>query len=207
MVRFLFGLFLAAALFGAGHAALAADSTDPRLSERSIGDPKAPVRIDEYFSLDCPHCAEFDTERLPKLKADYIDKGQLKFVFHDFPLHEISLRAAMLTRCIAPDRYLALVETLFRTQLGWAGQPSEQGQMAALKQQAKFAGMSDAQIDSCLNDRALEDAMLKQRLSAGNDMKINATPTIIINGDVKNGISGVPTYDVLKAKIDVALKK
>ena len=81
------------------------EPADPRLADHMLGDAKAPVSIDEYFSLGCPHCADFDLEMLPKLKADYIDKGKLKFIFHDFPLNEISLQAAMLARCAPNDRY------------------------------------------------------------------------------------------------------
>jgi protein-disulfide isomerase len=205
--RTMMACLLALALLGFGQAARAEDApTDPRLAERGIGDPKAPVRMDEYFSLDCPHCARFDLDVLPQVKADYIDKGKVYLVLHDFPLHEISLRAALIARCAPPDRYVAMIETLFRVQQGWVLQnPGES--LDALKQQAKFAGMSDDQVNACLNDRALEDGMLKAQLSASKALAINATPTFIFNLKPDDKLVAEGPYDKFKEKIDSLLKK
>jgi protein-disulfide isomerase len=50
----------------AGHAsAQSAPAADPRLGERAAGRPDAPVRVMEFFSLTCTHCAAFYRETLP----------------------------------------------------------------------------------------------------------------------------------------------
>jgi protein-disulfide isomerase len=186
---------------GAGRAARAADApADPRMVEHGLGNPKAPVRIDEYYSLDCPHCAAFVVETLPKLTADYIDKGKVYLVLHDFPLHEPALQATMLARCAPPERFFPMVDTLFHVQTGWVGS------LPALKQQAKFAGLNDAQIDSCLNDRGLEDAILAERLKAEKEVQIEATPTFIFNQKSSDRIVSAAPYDDFKKKIDSLLK-
>ncbi len=199
---------LALAAFAAGSAprALAAD---PRMVEHALGDPKAPVRMDEYYSLDCPHCAEFDIETLPSLKTDFIDKGKVYLVLHDFPLHSIAVEATQLARCAPPDRFFPMVETLFRVQRGWVAQPSEQAQLQALKQQAKFAGLSDDQIKACLDDQDLADAILGERLEAEKTLDINATPTFIFNQSAKQDdrIVAPGPYDAFKTKIESLLKK
>src|SRR5438132_13084686 len=61
MSRVITAILIACALLGFAQVASAAAPGDPRLAERMLGDAKAPVRIDEYASLSCPHCAAFDT--------------------------------------------------------------------------------------------------------------------------------------------------
>jgi protein-disulfide isomerase len=200
MLRIVSALFFAATILGAAPAARADMPADPRMQEHALGNPKAPVRIDEYYSLDCPHCAAFVIETLPKLQADYIDKGKVYFVLHDFPLHEPALRATMLARCAPPDRFFPIVDTLFHVQQGWVGS------MDALKQQAKFAGLTDAQIDACLSDQGLENAILGARLAAEQSAKIEATPTFIFNKQNDNKIVSAAPYDDFKKKIDGLLK-
>jgi protein-disulfide isomerase len=208
MHRMVSALVIALMTLAAG-ASAAPDAADPRMAEHGIGNPKAPVRMDEYYSLDCPHCAEFDLETLPKLKADYIDAGKVYLVLHDFPLHEAAVSATELARCAPPDRFVAMVETLFRVQRGWAAQSTVEAQVQALKQQAKFAGLTDDQINACLNDQGLEDAILNERLVAERDLGINATPTFIFDQNPKadDRIVAAGPYDAFKAKIDSLLKK
>ena len=200
MLRIVSALFFAATMLGAVPPARADMPADPRMQEHALGNPKAPVRIDEYYSLDCPHCAHFVIDTLPKLKADYIDKGKVYFVLHDFPLHEPALRATMLARCAPPDRFFPIVDTLFHVQAGWVGS------MDALKQQAKFAGLTDAQIDACLSDQGLENAILGERLAAEQSAKIEATPTFVFNKNNGDKIVSSAPYDDFKKKIDGLLK-
>ena len=200
-------LLLGLALLGLGRAASAADAPmDPRMVEHAIGDANAPVRVDEYYSLDCPHCARFEEEVLPQIKQNYVDNGKVRIVFHDFPLHQISLEATMVARCAPPDRFFAIIDTLFRVQSGWVLQ-SPQASTDALKQQAKFAGMTDAQIDSCLNDRMLEDEILAERLDAEKKLQINATPTFVFNQRPDDRIVAEGPYEKFQEKIDSLLKK
>jgi protein-disulfide isomerase len=180
--------------------ARAADSL-PQMNERSIGNPRAPVRIDEYFSLDCPHCAAFESETLPLLKARYIDTGKVRLVLHDFPLSMMAVDAAMLTRCADPDRYATMVGVLFGMQNGWV-LGTEQASVAALKQQARFAGMSDSRIDACLGDQALQTAILQERLDAEKRVSVEVTPTFTFNGDVDDRFDGAAPFEEFEKKID-----
>jgi protein-disulfide isomerase len=200
MLRTISALLFAAVVLGVGPAAHADTPSDPRMQEHGLGNPKAPVRIDEYYSLDCPHCAAFVVETLPKLTTDYIDKGKVYLVLHDFPLHEPALRATMLARCAPPERFFPIVDTLFHVQQGWVGS------LDALKQQAKFAGLNDAQIEACLNDRGLETAILDERLEAEKSMQIEATPTFIFNQKADDKIVSAAPYDDFKKKIDGLMK-
>ena len=206
MHRIFVMFLLAFGLLGLGRVAAADALADPRMIEHGLGDPKAPVRMDEYYSLDCPHCARFEADILPQIKTKYIDPGKVYIVFHDFPLHELALRATMIARCVPPDRFLAVVDTLFRVQSGWLLQ-TPGASLDALKQQAKFAGLGDEQIESCLNDRGLEDEILKARLDAEKALDIKATPTFIFNLKPDDRIVAEGPYQTFEDKIESLLKK
>jgi hypothetical protein len=77
------------------------------VQEHVLGDPEAPVTIIEYSSLTCPHCAAFHTDTLPAIKERYIDTGQAKIIYRDFPLEQNALYAAVIAHCAGPDRYFA----------------------------------------------------------------------------------------------------
>jgi protein-disulfide isomerase len=38
------------------------------LGDMAVGDEKAPITINEYASMTCPHCAAFHTTTYPELK-------------------------------------------------------------------------------------------------------------------------------------------
>ncbi|MCW2283226.1 protein-disulfide isomerase [Rhodoblastus acidophilus] len=148
-----------------------------------LGDPKAPVTIIEYASMTCSHCANFTLETLPKLKADYIDKGKVRFVLREFPLDPLAAAAAMLARC-SGDKREAVVELLFQSQRGWAfGKNPLEALAATLKQ----TGMSQSAFEACLNDEALFKKIDAVRTNAQNNFGITATPTFFINGDKHPG--------------------
>ena len=97
--------------------AVAAGGWDPGITDfdKVLGDADAPVTIVEYASFTCPHCANFHTETMPALKERYIDTGQVRFVFRDFPLNEPALRAGMMARCVPDAQYFNVVDVVFST--------------------------------------------------------------------------------------------
>src|SRR5580693_4650089 len=119
----------------------------PTPDDRILGQPDAPITIFEVASLTCPHCADFDANMLPKLKADWIDTGKARLIFRDFPLDQAAVRAATLARCAPPEQFYAFVDALFHSQSNWA----TSGKIdTALSNLAKLAGMSDEQFAACM---------------------------------------------------------
>jgi protein-disulfide isomerase len=191
-------ILLAALSLGLSAAAVAA--TPEAVAERSLGDAKAPVTVIEYASLTCTHCATFEKEGLPKLKADYIDKGKVRLIFRDYPLDQYAVKASIALRCVPPAQFWALKEHLFRTQEVWA---FSKDPLAGIKQQVKLAGLSDAQLAACWADKQLEDAVLNSRLQGESKFKIESTPTFIINDGA--GRHDGAEWDKVKEAIDKAL--
>jgi protein-disulfide isomerase len=166
--------------------------------DRILGKIDAPVTIVEYASLTCPHCAHFDVDVLPKLKAKWIDSGKARLIMRDYPLDEPAMRAAMVARCAPADKFYPFIDTLFHDQQQWV---MSKDYKAALARLALLGGMSKSEFDSCLADKAAEDKVLQSRLSATKDLGVDATPTFFING-IK--FDGAPEEDAMDAAISKA---
>src|SRR6478752_7958683 len=95
---------------------MAADTDQIYPDDMYLGKADAKVTVIEYASLSCPHCANFNKDVLPKIKAEYIDKGLVRWVFRDYPLNRPAFQAAILAHCGSPMRYFGLVDTLFQSQ-------------------------------------------------------------------------------------------
>jgi len=155
--------------------------------DRTIGNPNAPVLIVEYAALTCPHCAHFNDEIFPKLKAKYIDTGEVYYVFRVFPRMSVDLAAEALARCVPKQNYFNVVDLLFKRQLDWDPEFQPLNVHDGLLSVARAAGMNDAQGDRCMNDQAKLDRANRVGRDGETKYSINATPTFVVNGTVHTG--------------------
>lgn len=189
------------ALLTATLAGAAPLATGEALAERSLGKADAPVTLIEYSSLTCPHCADFHKDVLPELTAGYVDTGKLRYVFRDFPLEPRAMAAAMVARCLDPARYFGFIDMLFRDQAGWA---KSKDLLSELRVRAGLAGLAPADVDACLDNRALMEGIRKRAEEGQAQYGIDSTPSFVLNGVKYMGPRG--TAD-LAAAIDAAAKK
>ncbi len=133
----------------------AADVAKPvSLPDMALGPADAAVTITEFASMTCPHCAAFTEKVFPKIKSEYIDTNKIRFVFREFPLDIKAAAGSMLARCIAKDdagKYFAVIDLLFRQQEGWVMKNTTE----SLVRIGKQAGLSQQQVEACLQDQAL----------------------------------------------------
>ena len=202
--RFFLAAGAAAAL--AGPAALAQTAADPRLSERAIGRPDAPVRVLEYFSLTCGHCAAFHRDTLPQVKQKLVEPGTVRFVYRDFPLDRLALAAAAVARSMPPERYEPFIGALLLSQDRWAfnrgADPLEE-----LAKMAALAGMPRPQFDAAVRDEALAKAILEGVQAAEREHNVRATPSFVFGPDGKGKTqSGAVTFERFQQLVDEARK-
>ncbi|MBL4590213.1 MAG: DsbA family protein [Alphaproteobacteria bacterium] len=168
------------------------------LPARGIGDPNAPVYIVEYSSLTCSHCAHFHKETLGALKEKYIDTGKVYMVFREFPLNKAALVASQILRCVPEERHYAFMNLLFGAQDQWAFSGDY---LSKLKQNAKLAGLSEEQINTCLADKDLE-TKLTESLKVGTDKyNVRSTPSFVVNGGAQL-ISGNQKFEFFEKVIN-----
>ncbi len=165
-------------------------------TDRVLGNREAPITIVEYASLTCPHCATFHSSVLPKLKTDWIDSGKAKLVYRDFPLDGVALRAAVIAQCMPADRYFAFLDVLYKGQEQWATSPDP---AAAISRLARLGGMGQEQIDACVANKSIEEAILQTRIEGSEQLRISGTPSIYVNGRRAVDTSAAGMEELLKA--------
>lgn len=175
------------------------DLIERALRERAIGASDAPITIEDYSSLTCPHCAQFHTEVLPKLKESHIDTGKVRLIFRDFPLNLPALQAASIARCVeSDDVYFAYLDQLFGTQGDWATDVNARDK---LLNDVGLTGLSREEAASCLESASITKNILTLQNEAKTRHNIDSTPYFIIN-DGKGKIRGVRTYDMFIEELD-----
>ncbi|MBZ5761107.1 MULTISPECIES: DsbA family protein [Rhizobium] len=173
--------------------------------DMAVGDPNAKVKIIEYMSTTCPHCAHFAATTFDPIKTKYIDTGKVYFIIREFPIASqdqdpAAYAAFMLVRCAPNGPSVPLLETFMKQQMQWAG-PAVTDVRASLLQISKIAGFTQDSFEACLNNGALVDDINAVR-ARGVTFGVNGTPTFLING---KRYSGDMSVDSMSAIIDSML--
>lgn len=172
------------------------------LPDMALGSAKAPVTIVEYASMTCPHCAALAQNVFPMLRSKYIDSGKVRFVFREFPLDIKAAAASMLMRCIAGNdagKYFSTIDLLFKRQDQLMEQTKE-----TLKLIGKQAGMDEQAVDACEKDQTLLDKLSADQKFAYEVLKVDATPTLFVNGE---RLRGAMSFEELEARIKPKLRR
>jgi len=183
-----------------GFPALAANvSLEEALAEKSIGRADAPVVIHEYASLTCSHCAAFHADTLPKIKKAYIDTGKVRLVYHDFPFGNLAIAAAMVARCSGKDNFFPMIGALFSSQKSWTYSETPFDSLVGI---ARLVGMSEADVDACLDNQELLAKLQERVKQAGKNLGINSTPTFFVGA---KKIPGNLPFEDFQDILDAAL--
>ena len=141
----------------------------------SSGRPKN--TIIEYASMTCPHCSDFHNETFPKIKAELIDSGKVKYIFRDFPLDQYAMAGTLIANCVAEDKYFDVINVLLKTQKKWM-QNGYQGLLSI----AKNFGLSISEVELCLSNEKLIKLIESNMNIATNSFGITGTPSVFVNG-------------------------
>lgn len=175
-----------------------ADGPNLTFPAKTIGEERAPIVIDEYISLTCPHCADFYLNTLPELEKRYVKTGKVKIIMHDYPLDGLALKAAALARCMPPSEYFPFIQILYDNQPKWigAGNPDK-----VLVQYARLGGLDEDRARTCLNDQNIQNAIVAERAQANDQYNVDSTPTFVFNKGVEK-MAGAADINGFAATID-----
>lgn len=150
-----------------------------------IGDTTAPVKMVVFVDYMCPHCAEFDTEVLPGLEQKYVTNGTLQVAVYDFPLGGAFVHSFLVARAAhcadAQGKFRAFSSTLFSRQPEWSGSPNDAAVIKYLMGYAKQLGLDTSTFESCVRSQQYADVVTANRM-LGEDLGVNSTPTVIVDG-------------------------
>ncbi|MDP1617673.1 DsbA family protein [Phenylobacterium sp.] len=185
----------AAATLVALGACSGASSAGSANGDMTMGDPNAPVKLTEYASLSCVHCATFNNEVFPELKSKYIDTGKVHYTLKEFLTQPVEVAAAgfLLARCAGDDKYFSVVDSIFHSQQEMFTSGDVRGTLLRI---AQSAGLNEQQFQACVSDEEGLRALNARIDQSQREARITSTPTFLINGKVvKEGEMSIQELD------------
>lgn len=168
-----------------------------------MGNPNADVKLVEYGSMTCPHCAAFEEEGVEKLVNDYVKTGRVSFEFRNFVRDPFDLTASLIARCGGEDRFFPLTHALYADQRNWTGKiqtvpreqlealsnlPPEQqfieiAKLSGLQTWAAQRGVPSAKSSACLSNSQEINQLVQMNSDATTQFpQFQGTPSFTING-------------------------
>lgn len=186
-----------------------------------LGNPAAPVRLVEYISYTCSHCAHFEVEADGPLKIGYITSGKVSVEVRHMLRDPIDLTVAMLTNCGPSAKFFGNHAAFMRSQATWMAPlakptPAQISRWTTGEQVARRRTIANdfrlydiaarRGYDRVTANRCLADNALAQRLTAqteaGSVLGIQSTPSFLIN-DVL--LAATSSWDALEPQIKARL--
>ena len=169
-----------------------------------MGNPDAPVKLVEFGSMTCSHCAEFAEAADTAIAETYVKSGRVSFEFRNFIRDGLDLTAAVVARCGGPSSFFGMTRQLFEHQADMfkamqgadpaqlqaldALPPAQKlprfAELAGLKQWASMRGLPSAKLDQCLTNQGETDKLVQMQSDATANFNVTGTPTFLINGEV-----------------------
>lgn len=167
--------------------AISPDSAVMLASEnRVLGPEEAPVTIYEFSDFQCPFCREFEQSTFPGLKEAFVETGQAKIVFMNFPLptHPSAWVSAEAALCAGVQgEFWAMHDRLFADQAEWAdaARPGE-----VFERHAEEIGLDVDAFRACVRDDLVANLLIRDLTSAAQ-AGISGTPTFILVREPRPG--------------------
>lgn len=198
-----------------GQVAVNADGT------HTLGNPEAPLKLVEYVSYTCPHCAHFTKDSEVPLRLTVVPRGQVSVTVSNVLRNAIDVAAALIVNCGDDKRFFVRHTAMLASQDKWIGaaQNLNDAQKArwstgtlperlraiasdmGFYDMAEGWGMNRPQVDQCLGNSAMLDKLRAQQDAAGT-MNVKGTPSFAINGSlVEDAYSWDALQPVLVARI------
>jgi protein-disulfide isomerase len=174
-----------------------------------MGNPNAPLKLVEFGSISCPHCAEFNERAGGILRSKYVRSGRVSWEYRPVMIFPTDPGVFLLLSCLGPGSFFPTTDLLYAQQHQWIGKlqdvPQEEQQRIQdlpMKEQAAALvraagvdkilierGVPAARIDTCLAD---EPRLLRlvEGTRAASTLGVTGTPTFMLNGKIVNGVYG-----------------
>ena len=182
-----------------------------------VGNPKAKVKLVEYVSYVCPHCAHFSQESSATLKGRMIASGSVNLEVRALIQDQIDLAAALTARCAGPANFLRISEQLFAQQNDWYWRSrryveANETRLSAYPPLERVSAIVDAGgIGALATANGLPAARLKACFASGTALEeiltidqaartvAEGTPTFVLNGKKITGAGWAQLEPMLRA--------
>ena len=183
-----------------------------------MGNPNADVKLVEFGSMTCPHCAEFAEAGVPQLVEKYVKTGRVSFEFRNYVRDGLDVAMSLVARCGGEAQFFPLTDALFKSQRELfervqAAPPAQQqalsqspqgyGQLADLQQWAAQRGLPSARSGACLADQDEANRVVQMTTDATSQYPdFRGTPSFTINGKL---LEDTANWETLEPKLREAI--
>jgi len=164
----------------------------------SLGSDDAPVKVVFFEDFTCPHCASFDANVFPKLKAEFLESGEVEFFLINMQfLGPDSVMAGIAGECAYEQDEVLFWD--YKTKILEAQKQIvyDAPSLAALAED--IDGLSVPRLNICIRGSNHAETVADD-LEIGRAIGVRATPTILVNGEMVTN-----NYDLIVEAIRKAL--
>lgn len=171
-----------------------------------VGNPRAKVKLTEFVSYTCSHCAHFQVQADGELKLAFVQPGKISLEVRHIVRDPVDLSAALLANCGTARQFFGNHNMFLRTQDRWIaimakaskGQQARwnagplAGRMKAIANDFGFyrmmeqRGYARSALDRCLSDEA-KARQLAAQTKAAADAGVEGTPSFMLDGTLLAG--------------------
>lgn len=183
-----------------------------------MGNPDAPLKLIEFASPTCGHCATFSTTGSAALKSEFVDSGRVSLEIRPFALNPMDLPIATIASCGGTARFFPLLDNIYANQAQMLEgiQTGDQAAAQAALQSQDFRGfaraigldsffaargMAAADIDTCLADPAKVVRWQETTERNAAEFEVTGTPTFVLNGSV---LPNTNTWEAVREALTAA---
>lgn len=191
----------------------------PATGAITIGNPAAKVKLVEYLSFTCSHCADFFAEAKAPLHDTLVRQGKVRVETRAAVRDVYDLAAWSVAKCGGPARFPALAGAIFARQAEWTEKGSAYAQanldkLKAMPQRVQIraiadgsglsaigarAGVTPAALTRCLATDAQTNQLVKMTEAAFK--RIPGTPGFEVNGTLADDVA---SWDALAPRLAAA---
>ncbi|WP_394270151.1 thioredoxin domain-containing protein [Qipengyuania sp.] len=166
-----------------------------------LGNPDAPIKLVEYASHTCAHCATFAETATAALQEEYISSGRVSFEIRPIFLNPLDVAIDVLAQCGTPTSYHGLSDQVWGSldqitgtmqnnpaafEAAMSAPPEQRfvslAQAGGLIDFFAARGLSADQARQCLGDTAKIEQIANQSQTVAQADEVTGTPTFFLNG-------------------------
>lgn len=148
-----------------------------------LGDINAKVIVTEFGDYECPACG-IAYPATQQLIAKYKDNKDVAFIFRNYPLpqHRNAMKSAQYAEAAAlQGKFWEMHDALYEGQKEWSVSLNADAEFVAI---AKKLGLDIDKLEKDVKSPEVA-ARINADKKAGDEIRVNATPTFFVNGIVQ----------------------
>ena len=179
--------------------------------EPTKGNASAKVTLVEVSDYHCPFCRRQTLQTMPKVMAEYVNTGKIKYVFVDYPiaqLHPDAFKTHEVAACAGDQgKYWQMHDLLFTN--------SPARDASQLTANANMIGVDTKKFEACLNggNGGPHAPAIRESIVRMQELGVGGTPLALIGLTPEPGtpmkvvsyVYGAKPFPEFKAALDAAL--